>query len=406
MKGHFASNSECWQLVAAGLLAACRGPARRVSGFPSPRRRVPLLVSNSLTYTISVTNLNQIPLTDTLVTNLLSAPFQFVSATGPQGTYTTSSSNVVFDLGSFFDSYFQVAQLTVTVQPTTTGSFTNTVTVRPITVTNTTSTNVVVLVTNAVTLADLGVTMTGPAQPVITNDWMTYGVTVTNAGPNAAPGVILTNTLPPGVGFLSASPAGLAPAVAGSNVIFNLGTLAAGAAVNFLLTVQPTNADILTFSSFVISPIVTDTNTANNFGQHQHHRYQLPSRPVGGLHQFRAKHEFPERPARTNHYRVERRQVAGNRGACRCQRFDQPTVQRRRHEQRQSVRDLWRVSGGPRSVNLLLQYFPRRSFPFTNGQLQAFAVPAPNWTPPAATVGRHERQHHPHRRAAQWQHAD
>jgi hypothetical protein len=32
----------------------------------------------------------------------------------------------------------------------------------------------------------------------------------------------------------------------------------------------------------------------------------------------------------------------------------------------------------------LLQYNPRGSFSFTNGQLHAFAVPLPNWTPPAA----------------------
>jgi len=39
------------------------------------------------------------------------------------------------------------------------------------------------------------------------------------------------------------------------------------------------------------------------------------------------------------------------------------------------------------SVTLLLQYAPRGSFPFTNGQLHAFAMPAvPDWTPPVATL--------------------
>jgi len=32
-------------------------------------------------------------------------------------------------------------------------------------------------------------------------------------------------------------------------------------------------------------------------------------------------------------------------------------------------------------VNMLLQYNPRGSFPFTNGQLHAYAVPMPTWTP-------------------------
>jgi hypothetical protein len=41
--------------------------------------------------------------------------------------------------------------------------------------------------------------------------------------------------------------------------------------------------------------------------------------------------------------------------------------------------------GTNQSVNLLLQFFPRGSFPFTNGQLQAFAVPVSSLTPPAAS---------------------
>jgi hypothetical protein len=38
------------------------------------------------------------------------------------------------------------------------------------------------------------------------------------------------------------------------------------------------------------------------------------------------------------------------------------------------------------SAGLLLEYFPRGLFPFTNSQLQAFAVPVPNWTPPPVTA--------------------
>ena len=38
--------------------------------------------------------------------------------------------------------------------------------------------------------------------------------------------------------------------------------------------------------------------------------------------------------------------------------------------------------GTNQSVDLLLQYFPRNLFPFTNGQLQVFAVPVPDLTPP------------------------
>lgn len=202
-------------MVAAGLMAAA--PRAGAQGFDLSvtASAGSLLVSNSLTYTINVTNLTALPLTDAVVTNLLPDSVLPLSATYSQGSTTNYGSVVVFYLGQFSEQGF--AQLTLTVQPTATGYITNAVTVASITVTNTASTNVVVLVTNVV--ADLGVAMTGSPQPVITNDLMTYGVSVTNAGPNPAPNVILTNTLPPGVGFKSVRPASPAPTVAGSNVV-------------------------------------------------------------------------------------------------------------------------------------------------------------------------------------------
>lgn len=168
-------------LVVAGLMAASPRAGAQGFGISVTASATSMVVSNSLIYTINVTNLTTLPLTDAQVTNLLPASVQFVSASPGQGSYTTSGSVVVFDLGAF--SYPGFAQMTLTVQPTAAGFITNLVTVSSITVTNTASTNLVVLVTNAVTLADLGVAMTGPAPPVITNDWITFGVTVTDRMP-------------------------------------------------------------------------------------------------------------------------------------------------------------------------------------------------------------------------------
>jgi uncharacterized repeat protein (TIGR01451 family) len=381
-------------LVAAGLmLVACPRAGAQAQGFglsvtPSATS---MLVSNSLTYTINVTNLNTIPLLDTLVTNTLSASFQFVSATGPSGSYSTNGNVVVFDLGSFFNSYFEVAQLTLTVQPTATGFITNMVTITSITVTNTASTNVVVQVTNAPAItADLGVTMTGSAQPAITNDWMTYGVTVTNAGPNAAPNVILTNTLPPGVGYISVSPASPAPSIANSNVIFNLGTLASGAFTNFLLTVQPTNAGSLLFLSFVNSATVTDPNPTNNSASTNitvtGYLAGLLVAVTNSAQSTNFLNGLLEQTITVSNAGLSSVSAArvvvtgltnrlfnavGTNGGNPFVVYDTP-------------------AGTPlppgQSVDLLLQYFPRKSFPFTNGQLQAFAVPPPNWTPTAGTL--------------------
>jgi uncharacterized repeat protein (TIGR01451 family) len=371
-------------LVVAGLMATCPRAGAQGFGLSVTASATSIVVSNSLTYTINVTNLTTLPLTDAQVTNLLPASVQFVSASPGQGSYTTSGSVVVFDLGAF--SYPGFAQMTLTVQPTAAGFITNLVTVSSITVTNTASTNLVVLVTNAVTLADLGVAMTGPAPPVITNDWITFGVTVTNAGPDAAPNVILTNTLPPGVGYISVSPASPAPSVTGSNVIFNLGALASGAFTNFLLTVQPTNSGVLQFSSFVSSAGVTDTNSANNSASTNITVTNYLSSQLMAI-------TNSAQAINLQNGLEEQSILLTNAGA-----MDVPAA---RVVVTGSGRQLFNAvgtnNGAPfvdysaglaagRSVTLLLQYAPRGSFPFTNGQLHAFAMPVvPDWTPPAAT---------------------
>ena len=376
-------------LVVAGLMTVGLRAGAQGFGLSVTPSATSMLVSNSLTYTINVTNLTFLPLTDVQVTNQFPVSVQFVSTSPGPGTYTTNQTTnglvVVFDLGAFPVSGF--AQLTLTVQPTATGFITNSITVASVIVTNTATTNVAVLVTNAPTqTADLGVAMTGPAQPVITNDWMTFGVTVTNAGPDAAPNVMLTNTLPTGVGYLNASPTGPAPSIAGSNVIFNLGSMASGTFTNFLLTVQPTNAGSLLFSSFVSSSAAADPNPTNNLASTNIIVTNYRSGPLMAF----------TNSAQTNNLQnglAEQSILLTNAGP-----DDVPAA---RVVVTGLTKKLFNAAGtnngspfvdystglaAGQSVTLLLQYAPRGSFPFTNGQLHAFALPSvPDWTPPVAT---------------------
>lgn len=378
-------------LVVAGLMAASPRAGAQGFGFSVTPSAASMLVSNSLTYTINVTNLNN-TLTTTFVTNLLPSSVQFQSAS-PTGIYTNNGSVVIFNLGAYFGGVgFQNGQsvvLTLTVQPTAAGLVTNAVTVTSFELnpTNNASTNVVVQVTNAPAItADLGVTMTGSAQPVITNDWMTYGVAVTNAGPNAAPNVILTNTLPTGVGFKSVSPASLVPSIVGSNVIFNLGTLASGAFTNFVLTVQPTNAGVLLFSSFVNSTGVTDPNLTNNSAS-------TNITVTGYLSGLLVAVTNSAQSTNFLNGLLEQTITVSNAGSSSvtaARVVVTGLTNRLFNAVGTNSGNPFVVYGAPlaagQSVNLLLQYFPRKSFPFTNGQLQAFAAPVPNWTPPAATL--------------------
>jgi len=300
----------------------------------------------------------------------------------PPGYYTNYGSVVVFDLGTFNIGAF--TQLTVTVEPTAIGFITNTVTVTSTTVTNITSTNVVIEVTNVVIQADLGVTIAGPAQAVITNDWMTYEVTATNSGPDAAPNVLLTNTLPPGVILIS--PTNLTSG-ATSNLIFNLGTMANGGYTNLQFTIQPTNVGVLTLFASIGAAGVLDTNTANN----------TASTNITVTNYLPGLLVAVTNSAQTINLQnglEEQSILLTNIGA-----IDVPAA---RIVVTGLTNRLFNAigtnNGAPfvyysaglaagQGATLLLQYAPRGSFPFTNGQLHAFAVPLPDWTPSAVTSG-------------------
>jgi uncharacterized repeat protein (TIGR01451 family) len=374
-------------LVMAGLLAACpqAGAQGLGFGFSVTPSAASLLVSNSLTYTINVTNLTSLPLQDALVTNLLPASVQPVSFTASQGSSTNFGDAVVFYLGQLPSTPPGIARLTLTVQPTATGFITNTVTVTSITVTNTATTNVVVLVTNAVPpVADLGVMIAGPAQAVIANDRITYGLTASNAGPSTATGVTLTNTLPPGAILIGAVPANYT--AAGSSLIFNLGTLASGRYTNFQFTLQPTNAGPLTLSASIGSAVL-DTNLANNTAVTNiavaNYLAEVLVAATNSAQAVNLQNGLEEQTilltnTGTNDVPAARVVVTG----LTKQLFNAVGT----NDGNPFVDYSAGLAAG-RSVTLLLQYAPRGAFPFTNGQLHAFALPSvPDWTPPVATL--------------------
>ncbi len=373
-------------LVVAGALAVCpRSGAQGYFGLSVTNPANSIFVSNSVTYTINVTNQTGFALTDAQVTNQLSASFLFVSASRNQGSFTNYGSFVVFDLGQFLDH--GIALLTLTVQPTAIGFITNTVTVASAYTTNTASTNVVVQVTNVVVQADLGVAIIGPAQAVITNDWITYGVTATNSGPNAAPNVLLTNAFPPGVVLLGISPSNQVYSVVTSNLIFNLGALANGGCTNLQFTVQPTNVDVLTFSASLGSAGVLDTNLANNSASTN---INVISYLPGTLMAFTNSAQIynPQNGL------VEQSILLTNSGTTNVPAA-RVVVTGLTNQLSNAVGT---NNGNPfvyystnlnsgQSVSLLLQYYvrARSPFAFSNAQLNAFPVPVPDWTPPAIT---------------------
>jgi len=224
----------------------------------------PISTNDSVQYITTVTNFGPQTLTGVLITNALSSSVQILSYT-PAINTLTNGNTVVFNIGPM--AIGQILQTLLTVQPNVAGPLTNSVSVID---TNGFALGVagflVIQVTNAAAIpqTDLAVSLTGPAQQtVITNDYVSYGVTVSNLGPGDAPGVMLTNSLA-GMNFITNSPRNLSRTFGNSNVVFNLGTLTNGAVTNLTLTVQPTNAGPLALSASVGSASVTETITNNN----------------------------------------------------------------------------------------------------------------------------------------------
>ena len=380
-------------LIAAALVAAgLRSEAQTVQTgltLSVTSSASSVLVSNSVTFTIDITNFTGINLENLVVTDTLPSSVQFISANAAdnEAAITNFGNSIVFFYSGFVAG--QISQLTVTGEPLAAGFITNTVTISSISLGTNVSTNVVVDVTNVVTLADLGVTLTGPTQPVITNDWITYGITVTNAGPDSAPNVLLTNTLPASGSFFEGIvptnlPFGLITNT--TSLLFNLGTVPSGGSTNIQITIQvSTNEGALPISAAVGAPGVTDENLTNNFAVTNifvtNYLTGILLATTNSAQAINPQNGLEEQTILLsnnglNNVSAERLIVTGL--------------------PKKLYNAVGTNNGNPfvtvgaglnakTSLTLLLQYNPRGSFPFTNGQLQAFAVPPPNLTPPTAT---------------------
>jgi uncharacterized repeat protein (TIGR01451 family) len=107
--------------------------------------------------------------------------------------------------------------------------------------------------------ADVSVVKTGPGY-VFANSNLTYTITVSNAGPASASGVLATDSLPVSVTFVSASGGGT---YSGGLVTWPIGTLAINTASNLTVTVTAPASGSLT-NKATVGSTAADSNSANN----------------------------------------------------------------------------------------------------------------------------------------------
>jgi uncharacterized repeat protein (TIGR01451 family) len=110
--------------------------------------------------------------------------------------------------------------------------------------------------------SDVGITVSGPTS-ANEGDSITYNITVTNAGPAGATGVVATNTLPSIMNFTSATTSQGTFSVSGGVVTFNIGSIAANGTVTASVTAQAIE-DGAASDNVSVTSTSPDPNSANN----------------------------------------------------------------------------------------------------------------------------------------------
>ena len=110
-------------------------------------------------------------------------------------------------------------------------------------------------------VADVGISMTASPSPASVSNNLTFLIAVTNYGPSPSAGVIVTDALPGGVTFVSAT--GLFTHN-GAVLTWNVGSLATNAGTTLSLVVLPTNSVVSLTNSAVVGSTTSDLNPDDN----------------------------------------------------------------------------------------------------------------------------------------------
>jgi uncharacterized repeat protein (TIGR01451 family) len=207
-------------------------------------------VGDQITFTVMLSNQGPDVATGVQVTDLLPAGVSFVSANPSQGTYDTASG--VWTVGTVGPGVPQTLNITATV--VSPAARTNTGTISDADQFDPTAANNSASATETPQQADLSVSKTVSDATPNVGDQITFTVTLSNQGPDAATGVQVTDLLPAGVSFVSANP--------------SQGTYDNVSGVWTVGTVSPGGPQTLSITATVVSPVAqTNTGTISDADQ-------------------------------------------------------------------------------------------------------------------------------------------
>ncbi len=209
----------------------------------------PALAGSDLTYTLDVANGGPSEAASVTLSDALPAGVTYRSATASQGTCSESSGTVTCDLGTIDAS--ASASVQIVVMPQSAGEITNSASVSSAAADPSPADNAAFANTTVVIPTDLSLTKTDSPDPVLVGGDLTYTLDVANAGPSDATSVTLTDELPAGVTYQSATPSQGTCNEASGTVTCDLGTISASSSASAQIVVQPQSAGQITNTASV-----------------------------------------------------------------------------------------------------------------------------------------------------------
>ena len=200
--------------------------------------------------------------TGVALSDTLPAGVTFVSLTASQGSCFRSGNSVLCSLGTLADQ--ANATVTITVTAHAVGTLTNSANVFGMTADTDTGDNAASADTTVNAAADLSLTKSDSPDPVLAGELLTYSLgSRTTPGPQAATGVTVTDTLPAGVLFESATPSQGSCSESSGTVTCALGTVANAGSASVEMQVRPQEGGQITNQAGVSSD-VADQAPGNN----------------------------------------------------------------------------------------------------------------------------------------------
>ena len=226
-------------------------------GLPSQ-----VIAGNPLTYVFTVTNIGPSNATGVTLADNLPTGLIFQSATPSQGNCLGTVS-ISCDLGTIANGANATVTIQVTVDPSILpGTLINIANVLGVENDPIGGNNIASTQNSVIVETDLAISKTDAADPTLLGNPLTYTLAITNHGPSNAAGVVITDTLPATVTFVSAQST-LGNCSGTGPVTCTLGVMNRGSTATVTIVVNPLQTGLLSNLANVVGN-QTDPTAANN----------------------------------------------------------------------------------------------------------------------------------------------